>query len=42
MTYVFDVFTDARDRTTLTGSVQYRDPAGYGVSQGPAFGRQLG
>ncbi|MGA4881246.1 hypothetical protein ACPCB8_33345, partial [Streptomyces lydicamycinicus] len=41
MTYIFDVFTGARRGTTLTGSVQYRDPDNYGFSQGPVFGLQL-
>ncbi|MGY5124312.1 hypothetical protein [Streptomyces nigrescens] len=41
MTYIFDVFTGARRGSTLTGSVQYRDPDNYGFSQGPVFGLQL-
>ncbi|WP_327129841.1 hypothetical protein [Streptomyces sp. NBC_01727] len=41
MTYIFSVFTDAADGTTLSGNVQYRDPDNYGFSQGPIFGLQL-
>ncbi|WBB64122.1 hypothetical protein O7599_17080 [Streptomyces sp. WMMC500] len=41
MTMIFDVFTEAARGTTLSGTVQYRDPDNYGFSQGPAFGLQL-
>ena len=41
MTYIFNVFTDARRGATLTGNVQYRDRDNYGFSQGPVFGLQL-
>ncbi|MFF0725585.1 hypothetical protein [Streptomyces sp. NPDC004134] len=41
MTMIFDVFTEATRGTTLSGTVQYRDPDNYGFDQGPAFGLQL-
>lgn len=41
MTMIFDVFTEATRGTTLSGTVQYRDPDNYGFNQGPAFGLQL-
>jgi hypothetical protein len=41
MTHIFDVCTDPRKGSTLTGMVRYRDPDNYGFSQGPVFGLQL-
>ncbi|MGW1365060.1 hypothetical protein ACWCQP_47740 [Streptomyces chartreusis] len=41
MTYIFEVFTEARRGTTLTGTVRYLDPDNWGFDQGPTFGLQL-
>ncbi|QKW07852.1 hypothetical protein HUT18_17125 [Streptomyces sp. NA04227] len=41
MTYIFDVFTEPRDGSRLSGNVEYRDRDNYGFSQGPVFGLQL-
>ncbi|MGW4794623.1 hypothetical protein ACWEPC_19660 [Nonomuraea sp. NPDC004297] len=41
MTLIYDVHTDPRRNSTLTGSVHYRDTDNYGFTEGPEFGLQI-
>ncbi|MEV0201898.1 hypothetical protein [Nonomuraea sp. NPDC050691] len=41
MTFIYDVLTDPRRDTTLTGSLHYRDTDNYGFSHDPELGLQI-